>query len=172
MSTHFKSTVSRFVDSPIWAYYIPVPSGKSKGLVDDNRRVLCSIKGCEPIQLALMHDGKGGFFINLNKALMRKLKLIEKDEVLISLSKDSSHYGMPTPVFFELLKAEMPEGSKHFHALTIGKQRTLLHLISKIKSREKQLEKAMIIFEYLENSNGKLDFKELNQAFKNSRFKR
>ena len=167
----FRSEVRRFVNSPIWAYFIPVPSGKADGLVGKNRRVRCSINSTEPIQLALMHDGSGGFFINLNKALMKKLKLAEHDKVDISLAKDESRYGMATPLFFEELCHQTPIGAKYFHQLTAGKQRTLLHVISKLKSEQKQLEKAMVILDYLENSSGKLDFKALNVAFKNSRFK-
>jgi len=55
-----------------------------------------------------------------------------------------------------------------FHNLSAGKQRTLLHLIGKPKSEEIRINKAMVVNEYLKEVNGRLDFKELNQAFKDA----
>ncbi len=59
-----------------------------------------------------------------------------------------------------------------FHTLTLGKQRTLLHLIGKPKSGEVRLRKAIAVINYLKEVNGRLDFKELNLAIKtgNQRF--
>jgi len=171
MSFKVKTSVERFSDSAIWAFHMPVPADIANQLIGENRRVLCSIKGGKQIHVPLMHDGSGGFFINLNKELMKTHELQQHDKIAIELEKDNSKYGMFVPDFFEELCYQDPEGNDIFHRLTMGKQRNLLHLIGKPKSEQKQLEKALIIFEYLKESGGELDFKALNEAFKNSRFK-
>lgn len=171
MTFCFDTTVERFEDSPIWVFFIPIPIDVAEQLVDKNRRVLCSIKAGKPIHCALMHDGSGGFFINLNKELIKKHNLQQHDKVSITLEKDDSRYGIFVPDFFEELCHQDPVAKEAFHQLTMGKQRSLLHIMGKPKSEQKQLEKALIIFEYLKDCEGELDFKALNEAFKNSRFK-
>ena len=66
----------------------------------------------------------------------------------------------------EVLLEQDEEGSKLFHALTPGKQRSLLHVIGIPKSTDIRLRKAIITLNYLKSVNGKLDFKEYNQAQK------
>ena len=168
---HYITSVDKFKDSAIWAFHIDVPLEIAECLNKPNRRVLCSINDTPPFHAALMHDGQGGYFINLNKQLMKKNHLREQDEIRVTLEKDNSKYGIFTPDFFEELCYQDPEASDFFHALTIGKQRSLLHIIGKLKSKQKQLEKALIVFDYLKSSNGELDYRALNEAFKNSRFK-
>ena len=60
------------------------------------------------------------------------------------------------------------DGHRVFHSLTMGKQRTLIHMVGKFKSADKRIEKSLVILEYLKSVNGNLDFKELNIAFKNA----
>ena len=60
------------------------------------------------------------------------------------------------------------DGSTLFHSLTMGKQRSLVHLIGKPKSSEIRIRKALTMLEYLKSVNGNLDFKDLNEAFKNA----
>lgn len=119
-----------------------------------------------------MPDGNGGYYIVINKENRKKLNIDDQSTLSVDLEKDESKYGMGVPDFFEELCYQDPEADKHFHNLTKGKQRSLLHVIGKLKSEEKQLEKALIIFDYLKKSDGELDFKALNQEFKTSRFKR
>ena len=66
----------------------------------------------------------------------------------------------------EELLAQDEHGSKVFHDLTPGRQRSLLHLVGKPKSEAIRIKKAITILEYLKSVNGVLDFKELNLAFK------
>ncbi len=58
------------------------------------------------------------------------------------------------------------EGDYFFHQLTPGKQRTLLHIIGQPKRSDTRIKKAIVVVEYLKSARGKLDFKALNQAFK------
>ena len=88
------------------------------------------------------------------------------DSVNVLIEEDESKYGMPLPEEMEELFLHDPEGDQLFHQLTPGKQRSLLYLIVKIKSKEKRLEKSFIILEHLKEQKGSLDFKILNQDFK------
>ncbi|MBK9592847.1 MAG: hypothetical protein IPO32_15575 [Crocinitomicaceae bacterium] len=79
------------------------------------------------------------------------MKVEPGDSVNVVLTKIKSEYGAALPEFFKIFCEEDPEGSKLFHALTPGLQRSLLYLITKIKSENKQLEKSLDHFDYLGN---------------------
>ena len=172
MAFKFKTTVQKFSDSPLWAHHIRVPVEIGNELSKTDRRILCSVNGAQPFHGALMHDGSGGFFINMNKELLKTLKVQHEDEIDVSLEKDKSKYGLPVPDFFEELCQQDPEGSSLFHKLTMGNQRNLLRLLIQPKSEQKQLEKALIIFDYLKSTGGTIEYKGLNEAFKNNRFRK
>ncbi|MCB9224183.1 MAG: YdeI/OmpD-associated family protein [Crocinitomicaceae bacterium] len=172
MSHKFQANLEYVSDSTLmWNYRIVVSDEIMEAYKDTDKRIKCSINGNKPIQCALFSNGDGTFYITLNKELRNKLKIEVGDLLDVEISKDESKYGIFVPDFFEELCFQDPEADRYFHQLTPGKQRTLLHIIGKLKSEQKQLEKALTIFDYLKNVEGKLDFKELNEAFKNSRFK-
>lgn len=156
----------------MWYFLINVPLEVAEQLNKPNRRVICTLNETEKINVALTPDGTGNYYIVINKDIRKKLGIEVGDVLTVVLEKDTSKYGIKVPPVFNAMIEQDPEGSELFHQLTPGKQRSLLHLMGKPKSENKQLEKAFVIFDYLKAVNGKLDFKELNEAFKNSRFKR
>lgn len=172
MSFSYETTLQQNEDSSLmWYFMIPVPLDIASQLKKQSKRVICQINEGEPYHAALTPDGSGNDYVLVNKERRNKMKIEVGDSVSISLKSDDSTYGMAVPAVFPVLCEEDPEGSSYFHKLTPGKQRTLLHLMGKPKSEQKQLEKALIIFDYLKSVEGALDFKELNIAFKESRFK-
>lgn len=155
----FKSKIIK-LDSNVWAYAFLIPAEVIKAL--KTKRVVCKLNGKLEFQTGVISN-----FIKVNKEIRDELGLIEASNVDVELKPDVSKYGLPTPaVFLELIEQD-PEGDKIFHSLTPGKQRSLIYIIAKPKSEAKQLEKTLIIFEYLKSSNGNLDYKELNLALKN-----
>ncbi len=162
----FTTKLDKF-ESNLWAYHMKVPGhvvSHFQPLKD--RRFICIFNDDIKIHCAFMPDGEGGYFINLNKEIRKKLSLWQGDEISVKIEKDTSKYGMEMPEEFgELLKQE-PVTDKHFHALTPGKQRNLIFMVAKPKQSATRLKKALAISEYLKMSNGALDFKELNQFFK------
>jgi hypothetical protein len=162
----FTTTLAQF-QSDLWGFHFDVPVEIAKKLIDGkNRRVICTINNSLTYPCALMPNGSGGFFITVNKANRKTLNLTLGDEISIHLERDGSKYGMPIPEeLVELLKQD-PEGDKLFHELLPGKQRNLIHLVAKYKHSDTRLTKALVIVNYLKDSQGRLDFKELNQAFK------
>ncbi|MBX2873125.1 MAG: DUF1905 domain-containing protein [Saprospiraceae bacterium] len=160
-------TTLRKFESDLWGYHIPIPTEIAVTFIDDSgRRVLCTLNGQRPIHCALMPDGQGGFFINVNKELRKELNLKLGDSVAVELKKDKSKYGMPVPEELEALFEVDEEGNALFHQLTAGKQRSLIYLIGKPKRSDTRLQKAIVVLDYLKSTRGRLDYKELHQAFK------
>ena len=163
--TTFQSNVSKFYGD-LWGFHIKVTAETAAPYLGKDRRILCQINGGENFACALMPDGEGHFFINVNKERRKALGIQLGDTVEVVIQKDTSKYGMPMPPIMAELLAQDPEADKYFHALTPGKQRSLLHIIGKPKREETRLKKAVVITEYLKTNKGKLDFKELQIAFR------
>ncbi|MFY0644288.1 MAG: hypothetical protein JXR19_07460 [Bacteroidia bacterium] len=151
------------LDSNVWAYAFRIPN-KTAALLD--QRVIFRIKSGKEYHGAMLSDGNGGYFVNTNKE-MRKLENLKDDEAFeVHLRIDDSEYGIHLPD--EMKEALMldEEGNHYFHQLTIGKQRSLIHIVGLPKSSEIRIKKALVVLNYLTESRGKLDFKALNEAFK------
>lgn len=129
------------------------------------RRVICRINNFSPIYSALMPKGEV-YSIYVKKEFMKKHSLEEGDEVNVTLEKDTSEYGIPVPDSFQELLHQDTEGSMYFHELTKGKQRTLIHIVGKVKNVDSQLAKGLAIMHHLKEAQGILDFKRLNELIK------
>lgn len=163
----FITNLERKPSSLSWNFQIGVPLSIATALIEkDNRRVICRLNNKEEFHCALMPNGKGGFFIMINSEIRKKLKLGEDAALQVKLIKDTSKYGIHLPEEMEELLLMDEEGSAVFHKLTAGKQRSLLHIIGKPKSSDIRLKKAVVVLEHLKTNNGKLDFRMLNEAFK------
>ncbi len=165
MST-YKSILEKF-EGNLWGFHIKVESSIAEKYIEKNdRRVLCSIDGANSFPCALMPHNSGKYFINLNKTIRTKHRLNIGDTVAFSLEKDDSEYGLPMPEEMKELLAIDDEADKYFHALTPGKQRSLLYIIGKPKRSESRLNKALAITEYLKEYKGAIDFKVMNTFIK------
>jgi bifunctional DNA-binding transcriptional regulator/antitoxin component of YhaV-PrlF toxin-antitoxin module len=171
MMKSFKAYLSS-MDSPLWSLHIPVPEDiylffKEQGI---DRVIVRYMKKVER-PAAFLSDGQGMHYFMINKAEAKTLGLQIGDELEVEVQEDKSKYGMPMPdEMLEVLKQD-PEADRYFHELSPGKQRSLLYVLGKPKLSQTRLEKAIITCEHLKESQGKPDFKVLNQSFKNSRFK-
>ncbi len=162
----FKTTLEKF-EGNLWGYHISVPNDiVEKILVGKNRRIVLRINDSKEIYCAFMPDGNAGWFINVNKEVRKEVGLVIGQEVKAEIRKDESKYGLPMPEeLLELLQID-DEGNKLFHNLTPGKQRSLLFIIGKPKNSDTRLRKALMTIDYLKAVNGKIDFPELNNFFK------
>lgn len=163
----FKAKLEQ-LDSSVWGQHIIVPDIVAKKLIKEtkDKRVICKVNDIFSFNAALMPAGKGVYFVNFSKQNAKKFKLKEGEILNIELIKDDSKYGMPMPEEFQELLYQDEEGNELFHALTPGKQRSLLHIIGKVKSPDIRIRKGMIMLNHLRSNNGKLDFRQLNQDFK------
>ncbi len=150
-----------------WTHFIMVPEKITASFQKRKiKRLIATFNGECKTNCALIPNGKGSCFININNETRKKLNLQLGQEVLIELVEDKSKYGMPMPEEMQELLAIDDEADQLFHKLTPGKQRSLLFMIGKPKSSNKRLEKAVVITDYLKSTNGKVDFKELTNYIK------
>ena len=149
----------------LWSYYLHIPKAVGDQFIEgDNKRVKVQLAN-ETLHSALMP--KEGFYtIYLKNELVKKLGLEEGHEVNINIEKDTSEYGIPMPESFEVLLNQDDEGRGYFKALTMGKQRSLIYIVAKVKNIDSQLAKGLAIMHHLKEANGELDFKRLNVLIK------
>jgi len=165
----FDSLLEKY-ENNLWNYHLKVPEGIIKGIKKEKmNRFMCSLNNGKHFHASLMPAGEGVYFIKINKELRQKHKIKLGEVVSVNIKKDESKYGIPLPEEMEELLSHDPEGDRFFHKLTPGKQRSLLYLVDKIKSKDKRIEKSFIILEHLKEQKGSLDFKILNQDFKEKR---
>ena len=163
----FTTVVSVFEEN-LWQYHLPVPLPVAEHFkaATKNNRVICILNDAVQIHAAIMPKG-GTYYLMLSKDLRKQLGNLEAgDEVYVQMEKDDSKYGAPMPEEFQEALYADPEADELFHQLTAGKQRTLIYLVSKVKSSNKRIEKAIVILEHLRQHNGEIDFKQLNIDFK------
>ncbi|MGB1248408.1 MAG: DUF1905 domain-containing protein, partial [Chitinophagales bacterium] len=132
------------------------------------KRIKVTLAGAVSWISAITYRKDKGYFLTINKENRKKLGLKEGDTVAVLLEDDDSKYGIDICEEMEELFKQDIEGSDIFHALTPGKQRSLIHIASKPKSSQIRINKSIIILEYLKSCHGALDFKVLNEAFKNN----
>lgn len=159
------TTLEKF-DQGIWGYHFPISPEVTLQLSSDNhRRVVCHVNGIMSFHCALLplHDGS---YIMVNKKNRKKLGINLGESVELNLEKDTSEYGLPMPESLLVLLDQDEVGSKYFHDLTPGKQRSLIYIVSKVKSIDKQINKGLAILEHLRDVQGKLDYKLLSEKIK------
>ena len=170
----FTGEIKRFDEHPIfYASHIPIPKEvyEAMNAVCEQKRVICTINKQERFHAAMLPKGDEHYIL-LNKERFKKLNLSEGLKVEVDLEQDESTYGLAISEEMEEVLYSDPEGNELFQNLTLGKKRSLIHVINKIVNPQKKVEKSLIILDHLKNQKGKLDFKILNEDFKNSRFKR
>ena len=166
MTFQFTSTIHLFDDN-LWYYHFLIPREVANELLKlpTQRRVLCSINGQENMHCALMPDGLGDHFINLNQKLRAQLKLSENQVIDVVLKPDDSPFGMDMPVEFEETLRQDKSANEVFQKLTPGKQRNLIYIVNQVKSPAIRLRRALVIADHLIN-HGKIDFKALHAEIK------
>ena len=167
MKKNFQTKVGKLEDSRVYMYHIIVPEEVATFFKEKKqKRLLCKVNDLAPYSSAILTLKDGYAYINLNKDRLKKGNLNVGDKIEVSLTADTSEYGMPMPAELKEIFAQDQEVNTYFHKLTPGVQRTLLYMIGKIKTENKRIEKAVIMTNYLKQVQGSFDFKELNEAFK------
>lgn len=165
-SQRFKTELRKLAADYGW-HFIVVKKKIAESFPSDgkSRRVVCTLNGEVTFQAGLMHY-QGDFFITVNKPTRVKLGLEDGDKVEIELKADESKYGLPMPEEFREVLDQDTDGDRLFHALTAGKQRSLLYYIGKAKDIDKRIHYALIVVEHLKNNDGKIDGDKLYKELK------
>ena len=162
----FDAALVRLPDDLLgWNGRLVIPGDVIASLgADVKLRYVCRVEGVGEWHCALSSDGRGGRYVIFNKqrvATVRKAGL-DPERLRVTLTPDDSPYGAPMPEEFGALLEADPLLNTYFHELTPGKQRNLIYLVAKYKTEATRLSKAVAIGEYLVETRGRLDFKELN----------
>jgi bifunctional DNA-binding transcriptional regulator/antitoxin component of YhaV-PrlF toxin-antitoxin module len=135
-----------------------------------SRRVVCTLNDSHSFQCALLPWTEGGFCIVVNKKIREKLGIADGSKVKVELTKDESKYGLPMPKELREVLRQDREGNKLFHALTPGKQRTMLYYIAKTKDVDRRIHMSLIFVEHLKKNEGKIIFPKLSEELKRPLF--
>jgi hypothetical protein len=111
-------------------------------------------------------SSNGYYYVLINKQNVKQLGLVKDEPILVSLTEETSKYGMPMAEEMQEVFAQEPEALSYFDKLTPGKQRNLIHLVNKVKNQNSRISKALAISHHLKEVKGELDFKMLNQTIK------
>jgi uncharacterized protein YdeI (YjbR/CyaY-like superfamily) len=112
---------------------------------------------------AAILPNKGLWYILLSKGVIKELNAREGEEVSVKLTEELSIYGMPEEL--EMCVFQEDGAMTFFDALTPGKQRSLIYIVSKIKNQDVRIRKSLVIAEHLVLGKGLLDYKKLNGMF-------
>ena len=158
----YQTRVQR-LDSMNGMHYLEVPAYVIQELGGKiSVRLHCTVNGqltfpCGPVALG---EGKG--CISLNKKRMQELGVKYKQEVTVSLIKDSSKYGMEMPEELRELLKQDTEGATRFKLLPPGKQRYVIYYVNQVKDAQRKIERAIKLIENLKKTNiGKESFREM-----------
>jgi hypothetical protein len=163
---HFTATLEKS-HNKLWGSHVRVPKSIALKLVDPkSRRVIRTLNGSAEHQCALIPFGDGVFVLSVNKHWCDTLYLEIGSEVRVGLRKDNSKYGLPVPEELEELFRQDKEGNRLFHALTTGRQRTLLYMIGSSRTPDARAWRASIVVRHLHENNGKIHYRELYHALK------
>lgn len=151
----------------LWGSHLRVPQLVAKKLVrEGSRRVLRTLNGSESHHCALLPYGGGSFVLSVNKKWCKTLNLEIGSEVRVGLQRDESAYGLPIPAELKELFRQDKKGSRLFHSLTQGRQRTLLYIIGSARDPNARAWKAAIILRHLLDNDGKILYRPLYQSLK------
>lgn len=158
-------------DNRLWGSHIAVPPAIVQKLISKtSRRVIRTLNGSEEQQCALLPFAKGKYVVSLNKKLCTTLGLEIGSKVVVTLRKDESKYGLPVPAELEEYMRQDKEGDRIFHALTVGKQRTLIYMVGSTIDPDLRAWKAALIIRHLKENAGTINYRQLLTSFKRQRF--
>ena len=162
----FSSTLEKSTNK-LWGSHFRVPPEVAKRLMKGtDRRVVCTLNDTVTYQCAMLPQKGGSFVISVNKQLCKKLKLDYGMDVRACLKKDESEYGLPLPEELGEVFRQDAAGDKLFHALTKGKQRTLLYIIGKAKTSNKRISQSLAIVNHLKINKGKINYRQLSNTLR------
>ncbi|MFN2500440.1 MAG: DUF1905 domain-containing protein, partial [Pyrinomonadaceae bacterium] len=125
--TSFKTSLTKSPSDSGWHYLLVTKDVVAKfGFEGKFRRVICTINRVETFHCALLPWGEL-YYIIVNKKKRDALGISAGDTVDVLLVKDETQYGLPMPEEFREVLNQDPKGDALFHALTPGKQRSLIY---------------------------------------------
>jgi alpha-L-arabinofuranosidase len=132
-------------------YIIISPQIVTEITQNSNNRVICNLNDKINFHCAILPKKEGGHFINIGTNICKKLKLTTGDVVVATFEVDKSDYQFEMPEEFKEVLLTDVEASNAFHCLTAGNQRSLIYMVTLVKSSDKRIERALKIAEKIKN---------------------
>ncbi len=124
-------------------------------------RVIATINNTNAIHCALRKNKEGEFYITIGAKMCKELNIKNGSLIDITLKKDTSELQFEIPIEFEEVLKQDADAKKILDNLTDGNKRSIIYLITLVKSSEKRIEKSLHIAEKLKQgiTNAKLMYK-------------
>lgn len=112
-----------------------------------HKRVICTIDKSFEIHCAILRSNQLGYYIMLGKKTLKAGNLNAGQEIQFELKVDNTKYQSLIPdTLKEVLDSDF-EAHEKFHKLSPGKQRSIIYLVTGVKSTDTQIERALKIME-------------------------
>ncbi|MBW0162584.1 MAG: YdeI/OmpD-associated family protein [Sediminibacterium sp. Gen4] len=113
------------------------------------KRCICTLNGKSNLHVALQSRKEEGYFIYISKRVLKELSLKKGMTVQMELKEDESQFQFEEAEEWNEVLATDPIAKDIFDQLTPGNQRSILYLITRVKSSEKRIERSLHIAEQL-----------------------
>ena len=139
----FETTLEKHTNG---MHYISIPASIGDKFKTQNvKRVRCIVNETVNIQAAIRQDKDVGYCVYIGKRYLSKLKVRHKAALNIQIQADDSEYGVDMPETLEAVLATDEEALLLFEQLTYGKKRSAIFMITRVKSRDAQIRRALKI---------------------------
>ena len=157
----FKTHIDKL--SYLKTFYLEIPARVVQKIGGIGKvRLLCEVNKQITFQCGLMSLPEGKAYISINSKRMKELGVEMGDNVNVTLTEDTSEYGVVVPEELTELFKQDPEGKHRFDLLKPGMQRYILNYVNTVKSPQLRVDKAFTLISNLKNLTlGKETFKEI-----------
>lgn len=120
-------------------------------LKQGHRRVLCTINDSHTLHAAIQRRKTGEYYIHIGNTTLKKLKLRSGQVLKLSIVPDLSELQFEMPQELQAV-LDTDEKAQHvFNSLSKGTQRSLVYLVTLLKTTSKRIERALLIAEKLKS---------------------
>jgi hypothetical protein len=106
-------------------------------------RFICVLDKKISFQCGLNHLGDGNFFIIISTKNLKATGKLPGETISFEIKEDPNPLGVEIPEVLQVLLEQDEQMKTLFDGLTMGKKRSIIHAISKIKDIDKQVGNAM-----------------------------
>lgn len=146
MATSIKSVIERSHDM----HLIGIGTSTAERFIKKgNKRCICILNGTVTLHVALQSRKETGYFIYISKRVLKELSLQKGMTVKLELKEDESTFQFEEAEEWNEVLQTDPEAERIFNQLTPGNQRSILSLITRVKSSDKRIERSLHIAEQL-----------------------
>jgi hypothetical protein len=134
-----------------WPFHVVLDQETiNKIMVNGNKRAVAFVADTEyRYHCGILLKKTIGHYIFVNSEITKKLNLKEGSTIDLTLVIDESKYQFEMPEEMTEVLAQDQVADEIFHGLKPGNQRSLIYLISQVKTSDKKIERALKIADRL-----------------------